>query len=81
MFSVEFASRHILAWNFEMALRFVENLFALGYKHQLITDVHKKYDSSLIVLYGTHKYSSGKRATPFYFTNISINYLLILLTF
>jgi len=35
MFSVKFASRHILAWNFEMAPRFVENLFAPGYKHQL----------------------------------------------
>lgn len=63
IFSVELASRHILARNFEMAPRFTENLFTPGYKQQLITDVRKKYDCLLIVLYGTHKYSCGKRVT------------------
>jgi hypothetical protein len=52
---VEFASRHILAQNFEMAPKFVENLFAPDCKNQIIADVHKKYDSLLSVLYGTHK--------------------------
>ena len=55
-----------------MAPSFVENLFAPVYKYQLITDVHKKYDSFLSALYGAHKYSNGKRVALL-MVNIMVN--------
>jgi hypothetical protein len=46
-----------------MAPRFVENLFAPVYKHQIITDVHKKCDSLLSVIYGTYKLQYWKKGS------------------